>query len=61
MNFAFSFVEKNSGEGAEAAVYSIVNSLTELPGIKGVQILIDGKKLDRIGDVDISTVLGGRE
>ncbi len=61
VNLAFSFVEKNSGEGAFAAVYSIVNSLTELPGIDGVQILVDGKKLDKIGDVDISTVLGRQE
>ena len=45
VNFEKSFINKNSGsENKEnLAVYSIVNSLTELDNIARVQFLIDGK------------------
>jgi len=36
-------------------LYSIVNSLTEIPPIKGVQILIEGKQRESLtGHIDIS-------
>ena len=57
VNFNFSFVEKNFGDGAEYAIQSVVNSLTELSEVNEVQILIDGKKIDKIGDVDVATPL----
>ena len=37
--------ESHTPEEAKLAVYSIVNSLTSLSGIKSVQILIDGKQI----------------
>jgi hypothetical protein len=41
------------------AVYSIVNTLTSLPGVKQVQILVDGKPVDSIGGhLDVSGPLG---
>ena len=53
VNFSSSFVEKNSGDKAQLAVYSVVNSLTELNNINRVQFLIDGKKVHKFGDMDI--------
>lgn len=54
VNFENSFLNKNSGssEREELAVYSIVNSLTELNNIARVQFLIDGKKEEKFGSVD---------
>jgi spore germination protein GerM len=41
---------------------SIVNSLTELPEIKKVQIMINGKKVDTlVGHADLSQPLGRDE
>lgn len=53
VNLSSSFVEKNSGYKAQLAIYSIVNSLTELRNINRVQFLIDGKKVHKFGDMDI--------
>lgn len=46
VNFSQEFVTKHVGgsSGEIMTVYSIVNSLTELPGISKVQFLIDGQK-----------------
>lgn len=38
-------------------IYSIVDSMTERDGIKNVQFLIDGKKADKLGNIDISGTL----
>lgn len=56
VNFASGFATKNSGseEKQKKAIYSIVNSLTELDNVTGVQFLIDGKKSDALSDVSIS-------
>ncbi|WP_066636678.1 GerMN domain-containing protein [Desulfolucanica intricata] len=43
--------------GELMTVYSIVNSLTALEGIKEVQILIEGKKLETLGNMDLSIPL----
>lgn len=53
VNLRSSFVEKNSGNEAQLAVYAIVNSLTELNNINRIQFLIDGKKVHKFGDMDI--------
>ncbi|MDO5397847.1 MAG: GerMN domain-containing protein [bacterium] len=53
VNLSSSFVDKNSGEKAQLAVYAIVNSLTELNNINRVQFLIDGKKVHKFGNMDI--------
>lgn len=46
---------------AKLAVYSIVNSLTSLAGIKSVQILIDGKQVQSIWDFSILSPLSKDE
>ncbi len=52
------FINKFEGGSTpeRLAVYSIVNSLTELPGVKKVQILIEGNKVSTIaGHMDLSS------
>ncbi len=52
VNLSEDFINKFSGGTAEAtmAIYSIVDSLTELPDTDKVQFLIDGVKVDSFGD-----------
>lgn len=52
VNLSGEFVENFEGgsAAAEMAIYSIVNSLTELPDIDKVQFLIDSVKVDVFGD-----------
>ncbi|MCL6471224.1 MAG: GerMN domain-containing protein [Firmicutes bacterium] len=60
VDFSRSFIDGNPGgsTGEIMAVYSVVNTLTELPGIQKVQILIDGKPVDTItGHLDTSEPL----
>ena len=49
VNFKSNFVSRNLGteDKEKLAIYSIVNSLTELSSVKSVQFLIDGKKLGK--------------
>lgn len=56
VNLMASFITKNSGGSAKEtlAVYSIVNSLTELDEVNSVQFLIDGKKIDEFGHFGFS-------
>jgi len=51
VNFSSDFVSKNTGGSTQemGAIYSIVNSLTELDDVEKVQFLIDGKKTDSFG------------
>lgn len=53
VNFQSNFVSKNTGtrEKETLAIYSIVNSLTELENIGRVQFLIDGKKVEKFGNL----------
>ncbi len=53
VNMNSNFIEKNAGEKGKYAIYSIVNSLTELDNINRVQFLIEGKKVHKFGDMDI--------
>ena len=48
VNFSKEFITKHSGgsTGEAMTIYSVVNSLTELPNIEKVQFLIDGQKVD---------------
>ncbi|MBI4743309.1 MAG: GerMN domain-containing protein [Actinobacteria bacterium] len=52
VDFSRELKEKHSGGGAGEimTIFGIVNSLTELPEIKKVQILIDGNKVEGIGE-----------
>lgn len=56
VNFKQGFVDKNTGSAQKerAAIYSIVNSLTELDNVQQVQFLIEGKKVDKFGNMSIS-------
>ena len=55
VNFKSGFVEKNSGneEVENLIIYSIVNSLCELENVNFVQFLVDGKKVDKFGSINI--------
>lgn len=56
VNFGANFISRNSGteEKENAAVYSIVNSLTGLENVNNVQFLVDGKKISSFGTKTIS-------
>lgn len=53
VNFQANFISRNTGseDEEELAVYSIVNSLTELDNIGRVQFLIGGKKVESFGEI----------
>lgn len=55
VNFKSGFVEKNSGDAKKEKliIYSIVNSLCEIDTVSSVQFLIDGKKIEKFGSIDI--------
>lgn len=56
VNFSPEFISKAPGGSTweSLAVYSIVNSLCELENIKKVQILVEGKKVEGFGHMDLS-------
>ena len=56
VNFTKECAEKIGGSSSEStmAIYSVVNSLTELPEIEQVQFLIDGEKTEWLGEYDVS-------
>lgn len=60
VNFKSDFTDKNSGneQKERMAIYSIVDSLTELGHIKRVQFLMDGKKVDSFGNMSIKNPFG---
>lgn len=53
VNLGSNFIEKNGKSTAYLSVWSIVDSLTEMPNINRVQFLIDGKKIHKFGSMDI--------
>lgn len=59
VNFKSGFVEKNSGneKTEKLIIYSIVNSLCEIDGVNSVQFLIDGKKIEAFGNLNISNAI----
>lgn len=58
VNFKKGFVEKNMipQGGTKLLVDSVVKSLTNLKNVNGVQFLVDGKKIEKLGDTDISGI-----
>lgn len=62
VNFKSDFAEKNSGnaEKEKTIIYSIVTSLTDLQHICRVQFLLDGKKTEKFGNINISNPFTGK-
>lgn len=63
VNFRASFLDKNTGtaEAEKTVIFSIVDSLTELEVIDRVQFLMDGKRVDSFGNINISGMFGRDE
>ena len=58
VNFDSSFLEQNQTVSDELMIYSIVNSLCELPYVNGVQILVDGEsEITLHKTMDLSQIL----
>ena len=53
VDFSKEFITNHSGgsSGELMTLYSITNTLTEYPTIKGVQILIEGKSGSTLGNI----------
>ena len=57
-NFSKEILQKGRGDYAQVMmIYSIVNTLTEMPSIKKVQILAEGKKIVVLGQMDLEDPL----
>lgn len=55
VNLSRDFIKKKGSISEPIIIYSIVNSLTELEGVKKVQFLIEGEKINEYtGDLDFS-------
>jgi spore germination protein GerM len=56
INFSGEFLENSLESGIldEYVIYSIVNTVTQVPGIDGVIFLIDGKRIKVYGNIDLS-------
>ncbi len=50
VDFNSAFLNKRKGLSDKAAVYSVVNSLVELPSVSKVQFTIDGLSVEKYGD-----------
>lgn len=63
VNFKANFIDKNSGSAdkEKMTIYSIVDSLTELETIERVQFLMDGKKVNDFGNINIGSMFGRDE
>lgn len=63
LNFKSNFLDDNSGtsEHEKLVIYSIVNSLTELQTISGVQFYMDGKRVEKFGSVSIKDYIKRNE
>lgn len=63
VNFKGNFIDKNTAtaEKEKMTIYSIVDSLTELDNIERVHFLIDGKKVDNFGNLNIGSMFGRDE
>ncbi len=63
VNFKSNFLDKNSGsaEKEKMVIFSIVDSLTEIDTINRVQFLMDGKKVDLFGNINIGSMFGRDE
>lgn len=60
LNRAFEEKFPSSSAATLLAVYSVVNTLTELPGIEKVSFQIEGKPVEVLGELDVSEPLTGK-
>lgn len=51
------FLQPNAKVSAEAALYGLVNTLTQFPSIQQVQIRIEGKPLTKYGTIDAAKLV----
>ena len=56
VNLNNTFLTLNSNVTADTIIYSLVNSLTELPGVLKVQLAVDGETEVALGDKMLSTL-----
>jgi len=56
VNLNNTFLALNSNVTADTIIYSLVNSLTELPGVLKVQLAVDGETEVALGDKMLSTL-----
>lgn len=56
VNLNNSFLTLTNNVTADTAIYSLVNSLTELPGVLKVQLAVDGETEVKLGDKSLSAL-----
>lgn len=56
VNLNSSFLTLNGNVTADTAIYSLVNSLTELPGVLKVQLAVDGETEVKLGEKTLSAL-----
>ena len=56
VNLNNAFLTLTNNVTADVAIYSLVNSLTELPGVLKVQLAVDGATEVKLGDKTLSTL-----
>ena len=56
VNLNNTFLSLANNVTADAAIYSLVNSLTELPGVLKVQLAVDGETEVKLGDKTLSAL-----
>ena len=56
VNLNNTFLTLNSNVTADTTIYSLVNSLTELPGVLKVQLAVDGETEVALGDKTLSAL-----
>ncbi len=56
VNLNNTFLSLANNVTADTAIYSLVNSLTELPGVLKVQLAVDGETEVKLGDKTLSTL-----
>ena len=56
VNLNNTFLTLANNVTADVAVYSLVNSLTELPGVLKVQLAVDGETEVKLGDKTLSAL-----
>lgn len=56
VNLNNAFLTLNNNVTADTAIYSLVNSLTELPGVLKVQLAVDGETEAALGDKKLSAL-----